>query len=257
MKHLLSQLHELEKKLRDGAILLLDYDGTITPIVKRPELAILPSDMGRLLGSLTRHFKVAIISGRSLIEVKKLVGLRRVYYVGNHGLEISGPKVRIVKHEAKRARPIIAEVHRKLQKKTMMIEGVIVEDKGLTASVHYRLVKKDNLKNLKKIFEWIVKPHLDSGEIRVTKGKKVFEIRPNIEWDKGKAILWIIDTIDPERKLIPVYIGDDQTDEDAFSALKSRGITILVSGKPKKSYAKFFLRNVDEVKTFLRKLARC
>jgi len=256
VKHFLDQLRNLGENLQAGSILLLDYDGTLVPIAERPELAILSPHTRELLNFLSRRFKVAIISGRSLMEVKKLVGLKMVYYIGNHGLEINGPKIRIVKNEAKRAHPIISEVCRRLREKTVMIKGVIIEDKELTASVHYRLVAKDELKNLKKIFKETVKPHVDSGKVRVVKGKKVFEIRPNIDWDKGKAVLWIIDTIDPERKLMPIYIGDDQTDEDAFLALKNRGITILVSEKPKKSHAKFFLRNVGEVKIFLEKMAK-
>ncbi len=235
--------------------MLLDYDGTLTPIVKSPELAALPSNTRKLLRSLVRHFKVAIISGRSLADVKRLVKLKGVHYVGNHGLEISGPKAKLVKREAKRTRPVIAEICGKLREMLERIEGVIVEDKGLTASVHYRLVRRELLVDLKKIFEWVVKPYIASGAIRVTRGKKIFEIKPSIEWDKGKAVLWIINVIDPKGKLTPIYMGDDQTDEDAFLALKHRGITVLISEKPKKTHAKFFLKNVDEVETFLRKLS--
>ena len=255
VKHLLDELWRLDESLRAGAILLLDYDGTLVPIVERPELAVLPSDTRELLKSLAECFKIVIMSGRQLAEVKRLVGLNRVYYAGNHGFEMSGPRTRFLKAEAKRVRPTIAEICGRLRKELGDIKGVIIEDKKLTASIHYRLVAPRGLKDLKDFFWEVVEPCLKSGEIRVTRGKKVFEIRPNIEWDKGKAALWIIDAIDSEKKLIPVYIGDDQTDEDAFLALKNRGITILVSSGRKKSHAKFFLRNVDEVKTFLKKLA--
>ena len=256
MKHFLGQLQKFQKNLRMGAILFLDYDGTIVPIAKRPELALLPQDTKKLLNSLTSKFKVVVISGRALSSVKKLVGLRDIYYVGNHGFEINGPNVKVVKQEAKHTRPVISDICRKLCKKTGKIEGVVIEDKELTASIHYRLVVKEKLENFKKIFESAVAPHVRLGKIRVTKGKKVFEIRPNIKWDKGKAALWIINVVDPKKKLTPIYMGDDQTDEDAFFALKDRGITILVSRKPKKSHAKFFLRNVSEVKIFLNKMAQ-
>lgn len=244
----------LGKRL-ERPFLLLDYDGTLTPIVERPELAALPPAMRGVLKSVSARHKVTIVSGRSLPDIRKLVGIKGVYYVGNHGLEISGPGVKFVQPQALRARPTIAQLCGKLRKWLKGIEGAIVENKGLTASVHYRLVARRELRDLKKIFKEVVKPHVDSGEIRVTQGKKVFEIRPNIEWDKGKAMLWVIDVIDPEKKLTPIYMGDDQTDEDAFSALKERGITVLVSGERKKSNAKFFLRDVGEVKTFLEKLA--
>jgi len=254
MEHLLGQLQRLEG-LQKGVILLLDYDGTLVPIAKRPELAILPPDMRALLKSLARRFLVAIISGRSLGEVKKLVGVKGIYYVGNHGLEIDGPRTKLLRSEAKRIRPFIAEICTRLRKNLGVISGAIIEDKGLTASIHYRLVVRRELPSLKNIFGKIVGPYVNSGKIRVTHGKKVFEIRPNIEWDKGKAVLWVIDVVDPNGKLVPVYIGDDRTDEDAFLALKNKGVTVLVSEKRKKSHATFFLKNVPEVKTFLKNLS--
>ncbi len=253
MKHLLSQLHEIEK-LKGRAILFLDYDGTLTPIVKSPKLAVLPANTRKLLESLVKHFKVVIISGRSLADVKGSIKLEGIYYVGNHGLEISGPKVKLVKRGAKRASPAITKICRELREGLIKIEGAFVEDKGLSASLHYRLVRPGQIVHLKRNFERIVKPYTASGAIKVTHGKKIFEIRPNVEWDKGKATLWIIDIVDPGRELTPIYIGDDQTDEDAFLALKNKGITVLISEKPRKTHAKFFLRNVDEVKIFLKAL---
>lgn len=255
VKNLLSHFHEFDKNLLRGAILLLDYDGTLSPIVQAPELAVLPADTAALLRSLSKFFKVAVISGRSLINVKKLVGLKGIYYAGNHGLEIDGPGAKLIRHEAKLARPVITEICEKLQEGVRGIKGAIVEDKGLTASVHFRLVKGEGLRRLKSIFRDTVEPFVNTGLVRVTSGKKVFEIRPNVDWNKGKAAVWIINSVDPNGKLVPIYIGDDRTDEDAFLALKKKGITILVTKNPRKSNAKFFLRNVGEVKIFLRKLA--
>ncbi|RLG57030.1 MAG: trehalose-phosphatase [Hadesarchaea archaeon] len=256
MKHLLSQLHKFQKNLRAGAVLLLDYDGTIVPIARRPELALLPDDTRKLLKALIGKFKLVIISGRALSSVKHLVRLRGIYYVGNHGFEINGPNVNIIKSEAKCTRPIISDICEKLREKVGKMKGVVLEDKGLTASVHYRLVERNKVGGFKKIFWSVVNPYVVSGKVRITEGKKVFEIRPNLNWDKGKAALWIMDVIDPKKKLIPVYVGDDQTDEDAFSALRDRGITVVVSARPRRSQAKFFLRDVDEVKAFLSKMAQ-
>ena len=256
MKHIFSALKHVKKSMESGAFLLFDFDGTLTPIVGRPNLASLSQDIRELLMALARRYKVGIISGRSIADIKGLVGLRRIYYLGNHGFEISGAKIQLVTPQAKRARPLITKLCEELSGALGNIKGVIVENKRLTASVHYRLVAQEKVKSLKEIFEKTVKPYVDSGAVKVAHGKKVFEIRPNIDWDKGKAVLWIIDTIDPERKLMPIYIGDDQTDEDAFLALKDRGTTILVSEKPKKSHAKFFLRNVGEVKIFLERIAK-
>lgn len=254
MKYLFSCWGEVERALAPGALLLLDYDGTLTPIVERPELAILSPDMKELLKRVSQHYTLGIISGRSLAGVKRLVGLEGIYYAGNHGFEIIGPGIELVKPEAEYARPTLVKLCEKLQGKLGDIDGVIVENKGATASVHYRLVAEEKFERLKNIFEEIVRPYIDSGVVRVTHGKKVFEIRPNVEWDKGKAVRWICGVVDPKGELAPVYVGDDQTDEDAFLALEEKGVTVLVSEGPIESYAKYFVKNVGDVKTFFEKL---
>jgi trehalose 6-phosphate phosphatase len=255
MEHLLSGWRTLEKRLTSGALLLLmDYDGTLTPIMERPEDAALSADMKRILSKLLKSYPMAIISGRALKDIRKLVGLRKIYYAGNHGLEIDGPGLKLVKPEAKKMASTVSEICGDLKVELGNIDGVIVEDKGLTASVHYRLVAPEKLGELKRIFTRITKPHIMAGRIKIARGKKVLEIRPNIDWNKGKAVLWIIDALKPRGGVLPIYLGDDKTDEDAFRALKSKGITILVSNTPKKSKAEYFLRDVNEVKAFLEKL---
>ena len=254
MEYLFNRWEEVERALAPGALLLLDYDGTLTPIVERPELAILSPDMKELLKRVSQHYTLGIISGRSLADVKRLVGLEGIYYAGNHGFKIIGPGVELVKPEAERVRPTLVKLCEELREKLDNIKGAIVENKGLTASVHYRLVAEEELGHLKKIFERVVGSHIDSGVVKITHGKKVFEIRPNVEWDKGKAVRWICGVVDPKGELAQVYVGDDQTDEDAFSALKEKGVTILVSEEPIESNAKYFVKNVDEVKTFFEKL---
>jgi len=254
MKYLFDCWSEVERALALGALLLFDYDGTLTPIVERPELAILSPDMKELLKRASQHYTLGIISGRSLAGVKELVGLEGIYYAGNHGFEISGPGVELVKTEAERARPILVKLCEELRETLGNIKGAIVEAKGSTASVHYRLVAENEFERLKTIFEQAVRPHIDSGIVKVTHGKKVFEIRPNVEWDKGKAVLWISGVVDPKGELTPVYVGDDRTDEDAFAVLREKGVTILVSEELIESNAKYFVKNVGEIETFLEKL---
>lgn len=254
MEYLFDHFGEVEKVLAPGALLLLDYDGTLTPIVARPELAILSPEMRELLKRVSGRFTLGIVSGRPLDDVKGLVGLDGIYYAGNHGFEISGPGVELVKPEAKRIRPVLIKLCEELREKLSNIKGAIVEDKGATASVHYRLVTEKEFERLKNIFEEAVRPHKNSGVVRITHGKKVFEIRPNVDWDKGKTVLWLSGVLDPKGERTQLYIGDDRTDEDAFSALREKGVTILVSEKPIKSNAKYFVKNVDEVKRFFERL---
>jgi trehalose-phosphatase len=256
MKYLFSCWKKVEKALARGALLIFDYDGTLTPIVEKPESALLSEGMRNLLARASQYYALGIMSGRPLREVKKLVKLRGIYFSGNHGFEVEGPGIKFVKQEAEQARPILKKICDGLKGKLSRVEGVIVEDKGLTASIHYRLVAPKDFKRLEATFEREVKPYVDSGKIMVTRGKKVLEIRPKIEWDKGKAVLWVIDVVDPKGKLTPVYIGDDQTDEDAFLALKNKGVTVLVAERRRRSHAMFFLKNVAEVKIFLKELAK-
>jgi alpha,alpha-trehalase len=232
----------------------LDYDGTLTPIVERPELALLSPDMKKLLKAATTRHKVAVISGRSLTNLKKLVGLRGFYYVGNHGLEISGPNLRFIEPEALSTRSTITQMCEKLRRELKRTKGVLIENKGLTASVHYRMVEPGELKRLESIVKRVTEAHVRAGEVCLTRGKKVLEIKPAVDWNKGKAALWITGTVDPEERFTPVYLGDDRTDEDAFEALREKGVTILVSRRPKRSHAEFFLKSVEEVKIFLRML---
>ena len=245
MKHLLKHLDEIRNR---SFLLLLDYDGTLTPIVSRPELAVLSEDMRDVLKKIAEKYPTAIISGRAIDDVKNMVKVENIYYAGNHGFEISNDR-KLANPDAEKTRVVINEICRKMQKNLIHIKGSIVENKGVTASVHYRMVPDDDFAELEKIFKGVIASYVEKGKIRITKGKKVFEIRPNVEWDKGKAVKWVIAVL--EKKGTPVYIGDDRTDEDAFIALKNRGITVLVSEKIKKSNAEYYLRNVDEVKIFL------
>ncbi|MEA1925060.1 MAG: trehalose-phosphatase [Candidatus Altiarchaeota archaeon] len=256
MKHLLESWDELADVFsREELFLLLDYDGTLTPIVDKPELATLSPEMRKLLVGLGERHTVAIVSGRSLEDVKSLVNVSGIYYAGNHGFEVSGPGVDLNNPELERYHPIIREICSLLEGSLGDIKGVLVENKDLTASLHYRLVSEKDLDRVERLFWSLMEDYIDSGDVRVTSGKMVFEVRPDIEWDKGKAVEWLIKVLEKGNAL-PVYLGDDRTDEDAFMVLKDKGIGVLVSeNKGRDSVAKYFLRDVGEVKYFLSLLA--
>ena len=236
-------------------LLLLDYDGTLTPIAPTSSEAILDNALKRTLVSLTGKEKLTlgVISGRSLKEVKELLKIKGVFYAGNHGLEIEGSKVKFVHPDFPKFESYIRKINQMLRAITRGIKGIVLEDKGMTLSLHYRLVEKRWVPKIKKAFNQVCAPYEKRGKIRLTLGKKVFEVRPAISWDKGKALRKIEQLAHPTSGGLTFYIGDDQTDEDAFNVLKGRGVSIFV-GKPSASNAKYYLKNVGEVTEFLERV---
>ncbi len=257
MEYLFSHRNKLKSRLSGKCILLfLDYDGTLTPIVETPDKAIISKEKKDLLDKLSTspHCRVAIISGRSLRDIKAIVGLKDIIYVGNHGLEIEGPKIKFESQVSPRLKSIIRHIHEEAVSKLSKIKGVLIEDKGLTISVHYRLVDEKDIPELKSILTEITGPYIVRDKIKINSGKKVYEIRPPAMWDKGKVVLWLLarqQFLLERNKILPVYIGDDVTDEDAFKALKKKGLTIFV-GEQASSEAQYYLKTTEEVAEFLK-----
>ncbi len=254
---LLKNWRNLSKKIKGKKILLLlDYDGTLTPIVARPGLAVLTKERRKALrlASKKPNIILGIISGRTLKDIKRKIKIPGIFYSGNHGFEIEGPKLKFTHKAAKKSRPIIQKIKNKLKKELKNIKGAIIEDKGITLSLHYRLVQAKNQRVLKPKFFAVAAPYLRSRSVKLTTGKKVYEIRPPVSWDKGKAILWLLKHLKREGKLLPIYAGDDTTDESVFQMLRGKGITIVV-GK-KKSKAKYFVNDVDHIYKFINLLLK-
>ena len=229
----------------------LDYDGTLTPIVAHPEDAWLSDSTRQVLRELAACVPVAILSGRDLDDVRRRVDLDGIVYAGSHGFDIAGPGFRrelgtdyLIDLEAAEK-----ELHEPLGE----ISGAQLERKRFSIAAHYRNVNEDDLPALTQAVEAVAARH---PELRRIDGKKVFEFLPAIEWDKGKAVMWLLEAMALERENIrPIYIGDDSTDEDAFRALKERGVGILVTEQPQPTAAIYSLKNPTEVERFLRTLA--
>lgn len=262
MRHLFQSWREFFQACRDVSHVLLffDYDGTLTPIVSRPELAVLSPEVRDLLRGLARKSSLSagIISGRSLAEIEAMVAVDGLYYAGNHGLEIEGPGLKYVSREAETARALIKDLAGELAAALAGISGTIVEDKGLSLSVHYRLVEEGEVGAVADIF-WRATDTLRSeGKIRITTGKKVFEVRPPIDWNKGKAVVKIAGEIKDALNLkqaLTVYLGDDNTDEDAFKVLRRpEGWGIFVGGENTSSAAEYYLDSPAEVAGFLSRM---
>jgi len=219
---------------------------------------MLPPENRRLLEDLTKipEYKITIISGRAVADVKEKVGIRDVIYVGNHGFEIEGPQIKFTSLMTPQLKEIFLQIKSHFDKELSPIKGVMMEDKGMTLAIHYRLMEEKNMASLRGAFERLTAPYLSKGEIQIREGKKVLEIRPPLAWDKGKAVLWLLARqkfIFTTDKIFSVCIGDDETDEDAFLALKDSGLSILV-GKDRISHAEHYLETTDEVTDFLKRI---
>ena len=232
-------------------VFFLDYDGTLTPIVDSPELAVITDDMKQTVEQLAKIHTVAIVSGRMREDVQNLVGIKGLFYAGSHGFDIKGPGGFSMIHPvAEKTIPLVSEIIEQLKDKFRHIEGALVEEKKFSVAAHYRKVK--NQKDLKFIEESVNSIVQKHDELRLLKGKKVFEILPNIDWDKGKAIRWIMNALEiPWDTTSAFYIGDDTTDEYAFRTIITRGTAIMVTDEPlNPSTADFQLNSPKEVKKF-------
>ncbi len=234
-------------------LLFLDYDGTLVPICKEPSLAKLSSEGKTLLRTLSKipWLSIGIISGRPLKEVRKLVGIKEICYAGNHGFEILFRRKNWVHPELKGFESKLGRVVLGLKNSTKGIKGVLVEDKRLTVSVHYRNLAGTSPKNVLKIVSRVLEPY--PGIFTISRGKKVYEVRPRIKWGKGEAVVKLSQLLGFKTMPMKVYIGDDQTDEDAFRVLGKGDISIRV-GYRKGSKARYFCKGSDEVLRFLEEI---
>jgi trehalose-phosphatase len=240
---------------------MMDFDGTLSPLRRHPSEAKISREAVRVLKDIlskTEDVSVAVISGRALRDIRRRVGIKGIVYAGNHGLEIEGPGISFVEPKAERARAVIKEINGKLKKGYRSVKGVVVEDKGLSISVHFRMVKQRPAQRIvEETLEDITASYRAAGKIVMMKGKKVLEVKPPSKWNKGDAVLRIIreDKKISGKEILPVYIGDDRTDEDAFRAVEGVGIGIFVAGN-KRSRAPYYLKGPREVLTFLKKTAK-
>lgn len=259
-RHLLESWEELKTDLAERSLyLFLDYDGTLSPIVRDPGRALLSLRMrGRLEKVLrTGRCRIAVISGRSLKDIRKRVGIVGITYAGNHGLEVEGPEVKFRYPVPEKVIRALDDVRVTVKRALSAVPGVFLEEKGMTLTVHLRKVKREDIPVAVHAVSEATRPYRMSGEIVLRSGKGICEVRPSVAWDKGKTVLWLL-----EKSLVaggdapwPVFVGDDRTDEDAFRTIRDRGLTVFV-GKARTTEARYYLRNIGEVAEFLGRLAR-
>lgn len=241
----------------DPLLLCLDYDGTLVPIAAHPSQARLPAPTRRLLRQLSRQqgIRVVVVSGRALPELERRVAVPGLYYVGNHGLELSGPRIRYVHAAARASRPRIRRLARRLRAALRPVPGAWVEEKGLTASVHLRAVRPAARQRCLRIVAAVTAPERRRAAIRLTRGKEVVELRPPVRWGKGESVAWIRERLTAGGRAarpVLVYLGDDETDEGAFRMVnRFRGCSVFVGVRPQATAARWRMRGPRDVRAAL------
>ncbi len=230
----MSQLPDALQALRlaDGLFsrppaVFFDFDGTLSDIVDDPDAARPVAGATEALQKLAAQCPVAVLSGRDLADVTKRVGLPGIWYAGSHGFELTAPDGTHHQNDAAAAAiPMLEEAAARLRQRIGLIPGVVVEHKRFGVAVHYRNAARDRVGEVAAA----VRTAGQRDAFRVTTGREVIELRPDIDWDKGKTLRWVMDHLrqTPSAPLVPIYLGDDITDEDAFDAVRDDGIPILV-----------------------------
>lgn len=234
-------------------VLFFDFDGTLSQIVDDPAAATLVPGADKALQSLAALYPVAILSGRDLADIHSRVGIPGLWYAGSHGFEMIGPDGR--HHENQTAAAAVPVLERAAAELTeaLDIPGVMVEHKRFAVAVHYRNAAPEAAPRVSaKVHEIGAR----SG-LRVTSGRMVVELRPNLDWDKGKTLEWIIDQVAGQEPLLPIHIGDDLTDEDAFDSVLHDGVGIVVrhdEDGDRSTAARFSLADPDHVREFVERL---
>ncbi|GLC45064.1 hypothetical protein PLESTB_001464700 [Pleodorina starrii] len=275
----------------------LDYDGTLTPIVSNPDDAKMSDEMRDVVRAVARSFPTAIISGRGREKVEAFVQLKEIFYAGSHGMDIAGPRVdnnnnnnnkndnsssassssgnsgnangngsgcngqrpsgefQAAFQPAAHFRPLIDEIFEELRRRLKDIPGSSVEHNTFCVSAHFRNCPGEAWQDVISTVEQVVSQHDD---LRMTRGRKVVEIRPKVNWHKGTALTHLVEALGLAQQpdVVAIYVGDDHTDEDAFRTLEEtrQGFGILVSTRAKPTRARFTVRDPACVKTFLSRI---
>ncbi len=251
---LFQDLAKVDDRIRAAAriSLFLDFDGTLVPLRPNPAEVQLSEETRATLIRLMRNDRTVttMISGRSLSDLCPRIGLDGIIYAGNHGMEISGRHLHFIEPSAEIRREELRALSARIAAGLRDVEGVFVEYKGLTSSVHYRSAAVRDLARIEAVVRGAVA--MGPNLFRLESGKMIFEIIPRAFWNKGAAARWINEHLG-DGGALSIYLGDDNTDEDAFCALPD-GITVKVGAFAATS-AKYHLTDPSAVQQFLDWLA--
>ena len=243
---------------RRPLLLLTDFDGTLCEFQTDPAAVFLSDPCRTALSTLAtrRGLSVGVVSGRRAADIRRRTTLDGpIYYAGLHGMEIDGPDTRFEVPHLAAQRDLLAELARSITAAVAPLPGAFLENKELSWALHVRAASAADRQRAEHAFWSLATPALDAGTLRLQRGECVFELLPDIAWHKGDAVRWI--EADATRRLgsvvRPIYLGDDRTDEHAFDAVGTRGITIVVGRRP--SQAAHRLEDPAAVERLLVRLA--
>jgi trehalose-phosphatase len=237
------------KPLNKNIVVFLDYDGTLAPVVSQPEEAVMSDEMRELVKELASVCRVAVVSGRDRADVERMVGLPELIYAGSHGFDISGPDIRMEHEEGKLYLPDLDTAQQEIQHRIGEIAGALIERKKYAIAVHYRNVAENQVIPL---LEFVYQMCNNTERLELGLGKMMVELRPAVDWHKGKAIAWLMETLNISHSdVLPIYIGADLSDEDAFRFLNNTGIGILVGNQVTHTEASYQLADISQVKQLL------
>ncbi len=231
----------------------LDFDGTLSEIVPDPNAATLIDGAADALRHLAAQCPVAVVSGRNVTDLQELVGVPGLYYVGSDGLEMIAPDGSHHQNEtATGAAVALADAAAALQRDLADVPGAHVEHKRFAVTAHYRNVSTERVGEVMAAAHAVSRRH----GLPLTTGRRMVELRPNIDWHKGRVLQWVHDRVPPTDRMLPIYVGDDLADEDAFDAVRFHGIGIAVQHDEdgdRPTAASFTLKNPREVCVFVRR----
>ncbi len=275
----LSRISDLPHALRDCQLLtrrvdsrrpvvFLDYDGTLTPIVDRPEDAVISEHMRAAVRRLTERTTVCVVSGRDRPVVARWMDIDGLVIAGSHGFDLGDHRDDAVWHDTMTGvAELLSTVTNRLRADVEAVQGTVIEPKRFSVAVHYRLVAPQERRDVKEVVNALLAGYPD--QLKVTPGKMVYEIQPKVDWDKGKAVQYLRHALQVDgEEFVTLYLGDDITDEDAFRTLKEppdgqlQGIGIVVADRSdpeqagRTTAADFALESTGEVRRFLDTLAR-
>jgi len=250
-------ISEIEKRLRSAGrlSLFLDFDGTLVPLGPDPSAIRLDPATRETLKRISRKESIAatVISGRAIDDLYMRVGhVEGIVYAGNHGLQIFGRGMYFVEPTAAARSSELCRMSSALVEKLKPFMGAFVEFKGLTTAIHFRITPEENVQQISTVVRDTIATNPECFQLK--SGSKVLEIVPRTNWNKGAAVRWINRRLG-DGEILSIYIGDDNTDEDAFRELPD-SITVKV-GDPAGTLARYQAPDPDAVHDFLLRLTDC